>query len=88
VRDVGILIKGAARSRQRLATFTMDAEIRFASAGERAAFATELADAVAQLAAKYHDESASAGRNHHLVIALHPSVSPAVRTPAQPPAET
>jgi DNA-binding transcriptional ArsR family regulator len=76
VRDVGMLMKGAARSRQRLATFTMDTEIRFASAGERAAFATELADAVAGLAAKYHDESASAGRDHHLVIAVHPSVSP------------
>jgi DNA-binding transcriptional ArsR family regulator len=80
VRDVGMLMKGAARSRQRLATFTMDAEIRFASAGERAAFAAELADAVARLAAKYHDESASAGRDHRLVIAVHPSVGPAVRS--------
>jgi DNA-binding transcriptional ArsR family regulator len=88
VRDVGMLMKGAARSRQRLATFTMDTEIRFASAGERAAFATELADAVARLAAKYHDESASAGRDHHLVIAVHPNVSPAGRTGTRPPEGT
>jgi DNA-binding transcriptional ArsR family regulator len=88
VRDVGMLMKGAARSRQRLATFTMDAEIRFASAGERAAFATELADAIARLAAKYHHESASAGRDHHLVVAVHPSVSPAIRTRTRPPEGT
>ena len=83
VRDVGSLMKSAARSRQRLATFTVDTEIRFASAGERAAFATELANAVAGLVAKYHDESASAGRNHHLLIAVHPSVTPATPLPAQ-----
>ena len=88
VRDVGMLMKGAARSRQRLATFTMDAEIRFASAGERAAFATELADAIARLAAKYHHESASAGRDHHLVVAVDPSVSPALRTRTRPPEGT
>jgi DNA-binding transcriptional ArsR family regulator len=88
VRDVGMLMKGAARSRQRLATFTMDTEIRFSSAGERAAFATELADAIARLAAKYHHESASAGRDHHLVVAVHPSVSPAMRTRTRPPEGT
>jgi hypothetical protein len=27
--------------------------------------------------AKYHDEQAEAGREHHLVIAVHPSVTPA-----------
>jgi DNA-binding transcriptional ArsR family regulator len=88
VRDVGTLMKGAARSRQRLATFTMDTEIRFASPDDRAAFAAELADAVGGLVAKYHDESASGGRNHHLVLAVHPSVSPATRTPARPASGT
>jgi hypothetical protein len=88
VRDVGTLMKGAARSRQRLATFTMDTEIRFASPDDRAAFAAELTDAVAGLVTKYHDESASGGRDHHLVIAVHPSVSPATRIPAQPASGT
>jgi DNA-binding transcriptional ArsR family regulator len=88
VRDVGTLMKGAARSRQRLATFTMDTEIRFASPDDRAAFAAELTDAVAGLVTKYHDESASGGRAHHLVIAVHPSVSPTTRIPAQPASGT
>jgi hypothetical protein len=30
--------------------------------------------AVTSLVAKYHDEQAEGGREHHLVIAVHPSV--------------
>src|SRR4029450_11764426 len=43
VRDVGDLIPGAARTGQRVATFAVDGEVRFASAAERAAFAAERA---------------------------------------------
>ena len=49
--------------------------MRFASAADRAAFTTELVDAVTSLVAKYHDERAEGGRDHHLVIAVHPSVT-------------
>ncbi|MET8142977.1 helix-turn-helix domain-containing protein, partial [Sphaerisporangium sp. NPDC005288] len=45
VRDVGQLITGAAKARQKVATFAIDGEIRFASAADRAAFARELAEA-------------------------------------------
>src|SRR5213594_1082096 len=41
VRDVGALISGGVRARQRVATFAMDSEIRFATAADRAAFADE-----------------------------------------------
>lgn len=58
VRDVGQLTGDAARARQRVATFAIDGEVRFASAADRAAFAEELASAVTHLVAKYHDESA------------------------------
>jgi DNA-binding transcriptional ArsR family regulator len=74
VRDVGILITGAAKAKQRVATFALDGEVRFASAADRAAFAEELAAAVTTLAAKYHDESAEKGRPHRVVVAVHPSV--------------
>jgi DNA-binding transcriptional ArsR family regulator len=74
VRDVGALISGAAKARKRLATFAMDGEVRFASAADRAAFAEELATAVTALVAKYHDETAERGRDHRLVVAIHPSV--------------
>jgi len=81
VRDVGDLITGATRARQRVATFAVDGEVRFASAAERAAFAEELAAAVAALVARYHDPAAGAGRDHRLVVALHPSVKPETKEP-------
>ncbi|MGI5503480.1 ArsR/SmtB family transcription factor [Lentzea sp. CA-135723] len=75
VRDVGTLITGATRAKKRLATFALDGEVRFASAGDRAAFAEELAGFMTQLVAKYHDEQAEGGRPHRVVVALHPSVN-------------
>jgi hypothetical protein len=76
VRDVGELLAGAAKARKRLATFAMDGEIRFASAADRAAFAEELAVAVTSLVSKYHDEAAPRGRDHRIVVAVHPSLKP------------
>jgi DNA-binding transcriptional ArsR family regulator len=77
VRDAGDLITGSAKANKRLATFAMDGEVRFASPADRAAFTEELTRAVTALVAKYHDESAADGRDHRLVIAVHPSVRPA-----------
>jgi DNA-binding transcriptional ArsR family regulator len=74
VRDVGELLAGAAKARKRLATFAMDGEVRFATAADRAAFAEELAGAVTALIAKYHDETAERGRDHRVIVAVHPSV--------------
>ena len=71
VREVGILAAGAARARQRIATFAIEAEVRFASAADRAAFAEELSQAVAVLVGRYHDESAPGGRSHRLIVGLH-----------------
>jgi DNA-binding transcriptional ArsR family regulator len=74
VRDVGTLIAGAAKARKPLATFAIDGEVRFASAADRAAFAEELAGAVTALVGKYHDETAVGGRDHRVIVAVHPSV--------------
>ena len=74
VRDVGLLITGAAKAKQRLATFALDGEVRFASAADRAAFAEELTTAVTTLVGKYHDEAAEKGRSYRVVVAVHPSV--------------
>ncbi|SDX80099.1 Helix-turn-helix domain-containing protein [Amycolatopsis xylanica] len=74
VRDVGDLITGASKAGKRVATFALDGDVRFASAADRAAFTEELTTAVTALVGKYHDESATGGRDHHLVIAIHPSV--------------
>jgi DNA-binding transcriptional ArsR family regulator len=74
VHEVGALVTGAAHARKRVATFAIDGQVRFASAADRAAFAEELAHAVATLVGRYHDESAPVGREHRLIIALHPSI--------------
>ncbi|HXV93806.1 MAG TPA: helix-turn-helix domain-containing protein, partial [Pseudonocardia sp.] len=74
VREVGELLSGAAASGKRVATFAIDGEVRFASAADRAAFADELARAVTDLVARYHDDSAPDGRPHRVVVAVHPSL--------------
>jgi hypothetical protein len=75
VREVGELITRSGAARKPVATFAIDSEVRFASAADRAAFARELGDAVADLVAKYHDQQAEGGREHRLVVAVHPSIT-------------
>ncbi|WP_079008947.1 helix-turn-helix domain-containing protein [Streptomyces sp. XY431] len=84
VQEVGTLLTGAARAQRRVASFGIDAEVRFASAADRTAFADELAEAVATLVARYHDESAPGGRSHRVVVGLHQI--PAAPAPAASPA--
>lgn len=73
VKDVGSLITGADKAKKRVATFAIEGEIRFANAADRAAFAEDLATAVSALVVKYHDETAEGGRDHRLIVAVHPS---------------
>jgi len=73
VRDVGRLLAGATKARKRVATFAIDGQIRFASAADRAAFAEELSHSLAELVAKYHDATAERGRDHRVIVAIHPT---------------
>ena len=70
VREVGGLSRRAQSAGKRLPTLSIDTEIRFRSADERAAFADDLTAAVLDLAARYHHDD---GRPHRLVIAAHPT---------------
>jgi DNA-binding transcriptional ArsR family regulator len=72
VREVGDLVRRATDTGKRLATLAVDVEVRFRSATDRAAFSTELTEAVTKLASKYHDESAPGGRVHRLMVVAHP----------------
>jgi DNA-binding transcriptional ArsR family regulator len=72
IREVSVLIRRAREVGKRLPTLSLDTEIRFRSAAERAAFSRELAEAIAQLAARYHDETTPGGRAHRLVVVAHP----------------
>src|SRR6476660_1556803 len=62
VREVGELLRLSRQAEKRLATLSIDTEVRFRSPTDRAAFANELTNAVKQLAARYHDQSAPGGR--------------------------
>ena len=72
VREVGVLLRGAEAAGQRLPTLSIDADVRFRSAEDRAAFAEELAAGVRSLVARYHDETAPAGRWYRVVAVAHP----------------
>jgi DNA-binding transcriptional ArsR family regulator len=72
VQEVSDLMRRARAAGKGLATLSIDTEIRFRSAEERAAFTSELTHAVNTLAARYHDETALGGRAHRLVVVAHP----------------
>lgn len=72
VREVSDLVIRAKKAGKRLPTLSVDAEVRFRSAEDRAEFSNALANAVKSLVARYHDESAPGGRRHRLVIVAHP----------------
>ncbi|MCO8269695.1 hypothetical protein M1L60_03710 [Actinoplanes sp. TRM 88003] len=77
------MITGSARAQQRVATFAIDAEIRFAGPAERAAFADDLTAAVTELVGRHHSEK---GRKHRLVVAVHPALDSAAPPPRTEPA--
>jgi hypothetical protein len=72
LREVSELASRTRETGKRLATLSIDTEIRFRSAVERAHFSRELTAAITQLAARYHDASAPRGRSHRLVLVAHP----------------
>jgi len=72
VREVSGLMRRSAAARKRLATLSLDTEISFRSAADRAAFTHELTDTVTRLVARYHDATTPGSRAHRLVIVAHP----------------
>jgi hypothetical protein len=72
VQEVSDLMRRALEAGKQLATLSIDTEIRFRSATDRAAFSRELTEAITTLVAKYHDADAPGGRAHRLVLVAHP----------------
>jgi DNA-binding transcriptional ArsR family regulator len=79
MRDVTMLRERAAAVDQKLATFTMESEIRFASP---AAFTEDLASAVAALAVKYDRPSTPGSRGFRLAMGSYPTVTKSARQAA------
>jgi DNA-binding transcriptional ArsR family regulator len=73
IRDVAGLRSKATAAGKRLATMTLETDVRFARAQDRKAFTEELTREIGRIVAKYHDQSAAGGRTFHLVIGAYPS---------------
>jgi DNA-binding transcriptional ArsR family regulator len=71
VRDVGLLLGGD----EPVPTLTVETQIRFASADDRAAFARDLQAAIERLVSRYHDDRARGGRRFTLLVAAHPEAA-------------
>jgi DNA-binding transcriptional ArsR family regulator len=76
VREVSGLMRRAMEAEKQLATLSLDTEIRFKSAADRAAFTNELTQSILSLVARYHDTTTPGGRTHRLVMMAHPLPDP------------
>lgn len=82
IREVGSFVRMARETGKRLPTLSIDTEVRFRSAADRAAFTQDLTDAVNLLVSRYHDTAAAGGRAHRLVALAYPKP---LETPAEAP---
>jgi DNA-binding transcriptional ArsR family regulator len=83
ISELANMRRAADEAGKRLATLTLETEIRFASVAERAAFAEELAREIARLTAKYHDAAAPRGRTHRIVSFAYPKPAAQPADPAE-----
>jgi hypothetical protein len=72
VREVAAVMQRGREERKRVATSSIEAEVRLAHPDSFRSMTRELADAVARVVAKYHDEHAPAGRSFRLIAAVYP----------------
>ncbi len=71
VHDIGTLLRAAAGTGQRLATFTLDGEMTFATPQDLRSFVAELGE----LVARYDRPAATGGRRHRFIAMSHPSTA-------------
>lgn len=76
IREVAGLEVVARGEGRRLPVLTLDAEIVLADAASRAAFAAELADALAALVARHRAARAGGGRRYRVTALFHPLPAP------------
>lgn len=75
IRDLSALRSRAEKAGKRLATLTLQTEVRFASAADRNSFAEELARSIGYLTAKYHNETAEGGRRFQFFLGGYPATT-------------
>jgi DNA-binding transcriptional ArsR family regulator len=72
IREVAGLTQKAARGRKRLATLAIETDVRLARSADFPAFADELARAVGEVIARYHDDDAPGGRRFRVLAGAWP----------------
>lgn len=75
IRDLAVLQRRASKAGKKLATLNLQSDVRFASAADRNAFAEELTQFIAQLAAKYHNEESPDGRLFRFFLGAYPAIT-------------
>jgi DNA-binding transcriptional ArsR family regulator len=73
IRDLAALRQRAEREGKKVATMTLETEVHFAGTRQQAAFAEELGEALAALAAKYHDGDSPTGRRFRFTVGGYPA---------------
>ena len=82
ISDVSEQRTAAERGGKRVATLTIESEVRFATPAAQRQFADELTTAVAALVAKHHDDETPGGRRFRVVVGSYPA--PSTARPAKP----
>lgn len=75
IRDVSILRHRADKAGKKIATLTIETEIRFATASARHEFTEELLFLVGRLAMKHHNKRTEAGRSFRLLVGAYPAIT-------------
>jgi hypothetical protein len=70
--DVGCVLDQAAATGARVATFSLNADVKFRDALQRAEFANALRDSIADLIGRFTDPAADPGRPFRLVLGCYP----------------
>lgn len=87
IRDLGRLRAAAEEADQRVATLTLQSEIAFPSPAARNAFAEELANELARLVAKHHDDAEPGARRFKLFLGVYPGLQEEDQPEPQPEEE-
>lgn len=77
ITDLAALRAAAAAAGKPVPTLSLEVDVRFADAAARSAFTQELADSIAALARKYHDDRAPDGRAFKFYLGAYPRPQPA-----------
>jgi DNA-binding transcriptional ArsR family regulator len=74
INEVSAMARRARNLKVGLPTLSLDTEVRFRSAADRAAFTQDLTQSVLKLVAQYHDAEAPGGRPHRVIVLAHPLI--------------